>query len=723
MRASEANAITRRRALKIQKTRFWFYTILAVLAVLLRVEGWLHVSYEHAALCYVIAAASCALSYAIAWWEVDRRLGLDLNVLWIAADMVTVTLAVHYSGDYESPWYVFYLCNTLGVAFSIGPRAAYGVGAINAVLYPALIRYSGGTSAQVYVALARLLLLDACVVFGLQGIGELQRKRQLISQLRKEESQKVSELTRLTQALDERTQELHDANLRIRSADRQKSQFLANMSHELRTPLNSIIGFSEILLERLAGRVDAKEGKFLNNIHSSGSHLLGLINDILDLSKIEAGKMELHAEPFELMPLVEGVLAIMKGMAAERRIHFEVDADGPLPELEADPGKLKQILYNLLSNAVKFSPEGGAVTVRLRVVSLEGALEIAVIDRGIGIDPKDHQAVFQEFHQVDAGSSREFQGTGLGLALVKKFVKLHRGTIALESKLGEGAKFIVRLPLSFTGMGEITQTGTYPGLVKKAGDARPMVVVVEDDATAFELIERELLRAQFRPLRAHTGEEALRLARTLRPQAITLDLVLPGMSGFDVLKKLKEDAATREIPVIIVSLVENRELGLALGADDYFVKPVDAAQLARRVRECLPGEKRARRVLVIDDDPTVHALLDATLLASNGYQLEHARSGPDGIAQAATAAPDLIVLDLMMDGMDGFEVATRIKADAATAHVPILVLTNKELSSEDRARLRGKIGGLIKKSGTSTAGLIDALTDLLSRHGAEAVRG
>jgi signal transduction histidine kinase/CheY-like chemotaxis protein len=720
MGASEAEDLALRRHLSIQKGRFWLFVGLTVLALLLRATGGLHISLLHIGICVGVGFGSIALMVVLYTLRVDRRLRIDLAPLWMAADLVAATLAVHYTGDFDSPWYVLYLCNTLGSAFNTGSRYAYVLATASTLTYLALIRFTGGTVEQLYVALARMMLVNFSIFVGLRGIIDLQRKRAQVSQLKNEESRKVGELTRLTQALDERTQALHEANLKIRAADRHKSQFLANMSHELRTPLNSIIGFSEILSTRLGKKVDAKEAKFLQNINASGTHLLALINDILDLSKIEAGKMELHAEPFHLMPLVDGVLAIMKGVANEKHIRFEVQADDELPEIEADPGKVKQILYNLLSNAVKFSPKESTVTLRLHLLRDQGAIELQVRDQGIGIDAKDHEAVFQEFHQVDGGAAREAQGTGLGLALVKKFVKLHRGTITVESALGQGATFTVKLPLGFIGQGEITVSGMFK---HPQGDPRRMVLVVEDDPTAYERMEGELSRAHFRPLRAHTGEEALKLARSLRPDAITLDLVLPGMSGFEVLKALKQDPGTRDIPVIIVSLVENHELGIALGADGYFAKPVDVTALAEAVRKCLPGTSKSRRLLVIDDDPQVHELLDTTLLASNGYTLEHARSGPEGIAQASFAPPDLVILDLMMEGMDGFEVAARIKAQEATAHIPILVLTNKDLSALDRERLSGKIGGLLQKVDTSTAGLIEALRDLLGRHDAEVMHG
>jgi signal transduction histidine kinase/DNA-binding response OmpR family regulator len=707
----------RRRRRNFQRKRFEGYTLCLFLAAVLKLTGAMAVSWEAIGILYGLAVVSVVFFRAIYSASFGDRINLD--VLWFVADLFMTMLGVLYTGGLSSPWYLFFLCNTLSVAFVAGRRWAIVNSLLSIVVYGGLAWYlSNGDRAAISAAVGRMLILQVAYYIAFSGIEELKRKRDQVKRLRDDEARKVAELTRLTQALDERTQALADANVKIREADRLKSQFLANMSHELRTPLNSIIGFSEILSTRLAETLSPKHARFLGNIHSSGTHLLQLINDILDLSKIEAGKMDLHAEPLQLRALVEGVVGIMRGMANERGTQFEIDfGPGELPVVEGDGGRLKQILYNLLSNAVKFSPERSTVRVVLRALDAAksplkvDSLELAVIDQGIGIDPKNHELVFQEFRQVDGGAAREFQGTGLGLALVKKFIELHRGRIAVESQLGQGAKFIVTLPRKWIGAGKVA-----PPVPTLPTGARPLVLVVEDDPTAYETIHGELAKGEFRAMRARHGDEALGLARTLRPSAITLDLVLPGMSGWDVLKRLKEEPETRDIPVIIISMIENRELGLALGADDYFVKPIDGTALLRRVHQLLPSDTRRRRVLLIDDDPHVHDMLDAALGLE--YTVEHASSGEQGLEQANTAPPDLIILDLMMEGMDGFEVATRIKGHSSTAHVPILVLTNKDVSKDDRTRLSGKIGALLQKANTSPSGLLHALHDLLSRESA-----
>jgi signal transduction histidine kinase/CheY-like chemotaxis protein len=566
------------------------------------------------------------------------------------------------------------------------------------------------------VALTRMLILDASLYLALIGISDLQHKRRLVARLRADDARKMGELVRLTESLDERTRALLEANARIREADRMKSRFLATMSHELRTPLNSIIGFSEILKTKIGPQLDARFARFLENIHTSGTHLLGLINDLLDLSKIEAGKLDLHPEKVLVSALCDSVVAVVRGMAAEKSIEFETDLGDAPSAIEADPVRLKQVLYNLLSNAVKFSPAGAPVRLTARALrpSESGlgveALELKVIDRGIGIDPAHHELIFEEFEQVDTSSSREYPGTGLGLALVKKLVELHRGHVDVASRLGEGAAFRVVVPRVFLGTSETSRSITYP-----PEDLRPLVLVVEDDLTTFARIQRLLEAGGYRVKRARSGGEALGRALELRPAAITLDLVLPEMDGWQVLRSLKENSITRDIPVVIVSMVENHELGLALGADGYFLKPPDAGALLRRIQELAPSRGRPRRLLLIDDDLTVHELL-AEMLTPHGFVLEVAASGEKGLAAARRRPPDLVLLDLVMPGMDGFAVAAQLRTDPATATVPVVVLTSKDISPRDHERLSGTVNALVKKGETSQLDLVSALEQVLARN-------
>ncbi|MCM2313992.1 MAG: response regulator [Thermoanaerobaculia bacterium] len=511
--------------------------------------------------------------------------------------------------------------------------------------------------------------------------------------------------------IERRQRERDEADQRTR----EKSQFLANMSHELRTPLNAIIGFSDILRARLADRLNEKEMRFVENIHSSGEHLLGLVNDILDLSKIEAGRMELIAERFSIDTAIDGVTSLMRGISTRRNISLEVVIERPLPELVADTVKVKQILYNLLSNAVKFSPEGSTVTIRafsLPAVASplgEDSMAVAITDHGIGIDPANHGIVFREFQQVDAGTSRQFEGTGLGLALVRKYVEMHRGRITLESELGRGSEFTVILPVTVRDAGRVQ---TAPPAPAEAGDSRQRILVIEDEASAFEAIAAALGETEFAASWARSGEQGIELARSLRPAAILLDIVLPGVGGWDVLRALKSDIVTRDIPVAIVSMVDDRELGLALGVDAYLTKPVDDDAILDTLRWLVGSSAGRRDVLLIDDDPAFHDLIDAQL-EPGGFRVRHARSGAEGLRMIAERPPSLVILDLMMDGMDGFEVAVRMRRDPISMSIPILVVTAADVDEEIRSRLRGKIGAIVEKqrlSGSQLAATVRRLT-------------
>ncbi len=646
----------------------------------------------------------------------------NLHFLWIICDGLLVTWGVHVTGDLHSPWFPWYLANISGAAFVVNQWWGFGAAFIDTLCYVLLLVAIGdirGLDSNLTQVLFRMASLYGASFFFLRGASDLQKKRATIKQLKEAESRKVEELTRLTLALDQRTRELAEANQKTRQADRMKSQFLANMSHELRTPLNSIIGFSEVLVSRLEGQITGQYLQFLRNIRDSGHHLLGIINDILDLSKVEAGKMEVNHEPLSMNAAVAGVLTVMKGLAAQRGIHFSNELPEGLPPLEADPVKVKQILYNLLSNAVKFSHEGGTVALRGRHLPASQSplacesMEIGVEDEGLGIPVEEQEAVFQEFHQVDGSLTRRFGGTGLGLALTRRFVELHGGTIALTSRPGEGSTFTVTLPLR-----RRDAAGTDDPEVVEAGpvlSGRPRVLVVEDDPSTFEAIARTLAEDGFDAVRARTGEEALHLARSQRPVAVTLDIILPSMDGWAVLKDLKGDPHTSALPVIILSVQDNRELGLALGADDYFLKPVDPADLVRKLRELVrPGAALKPRILVIDDDRPFQDLVEQTLEPA-AYDLLRALTGKDGIERARLARPDLIILDLMMEGMDGFEVAAHLSSDPTTRRIPILVLTAKELTREDRERLKGKIEALLRKGGQDLAGLNAVIRDLVRR--------
>ncbi len=385
--------------------------------------------------------------------------------------------------------------------------------------------------------------------------------------------------------LQESQSSLRQANLNLLEANRLKSEFLSVMSHELRTPLNAIIGFSEVLMDQDRGVLTERQQKFLTNIENSGRHLLQLVNDILDLSAVGSDSPELNREDVSIPQLMEDVRKLGHPFAAQRRIRLETERTDLIPLIQADAAKIKRVLYNLVSNAIKFTPEGGRVGLSAQV--RDGMVEISVSDNGIGISAEDQQKIFGEFEQVESTKARRFEGTGVGLALAKRLVELHGGSIRVESELGEGSRFTFTLPVTpdrrrasnWLSSPELLEANIQPEKVP----GQPLVLVVEDDPQTSELIGLWLAEVNYRVARAFDGEQALKLARELQPFAITLDILLPKLDGWQVLQELKEDPETCDIPVIIISILERSRRGREMGAFDYFVKPVEKRELLCRL--------------------------------------------------------------------------------------------------------------------------------------------
>jgi signal transduction histidine kinase/CheY-like chemotaxis protein len=524
-------------------------------------------------------------------------------------------------------------------------------------------------------------------------------------------------MTAVAAALDRARllEQVKDANARLVEADKHKSVFLASMSHELRTPLNAILGFSELLIDSTDGQFPLETRKrFLEQIHSSGKHLLGLINDILDLSKVEAGQMELRLEVVSVGELVGQVLTTIEPLAAQKKVTVEAEV-GSAGSIEADAGKFKQMLLNLLSNALKFTPQGGSVKISAR--RLPDAVEIDFADTGIGIAATDHVRIFQEFQQVDSGISRQQTGTGLGLSLTKRFAMLHGGDVRVESDLGKGSVFTLRMPLVATST-EKARSVPGPALVSFNGNGSlPLVLVVEDDPLAAELLARQLHRAGFRAEVVAKGSEVVSKATSLQPAVITLDILLPDLDGWEILARLKHDEATRAIPVVVISVVDTPELGLALGAMDYFVKPVIAKDLIARLGKFnltrnVAGDKA--EVLVVDDEAANREWLSG-ILEPAGFNVVTASGGAQAIDLARSRKPDLLLLDLMMPEVSGFDVVQALRADPTTRQLPIMVLTAKDLTSADKRHLNGQVSTILRRGSTGANDLIVMLNEIIAQ--------
>jgi signal transduction histidine kinase/CheY-like chemotaxis protein len=493
--------------------------------------------------------------------------------------------------------------------------------------------------------------------------------------------------------------EIQDKSRQLAEASQHKSQFLANMSHELRTPLNAIIGVSEMLREDAEALKQDTEP--LDRVLGAGRHLLALINDILDLSKIEAGRMELQLESFALAPLIAGVVKTIEPLAAKNANQVVANCDGAIGTLHADQMRLRQALLNLLSNANKFT-DHGTITIDAREGQEDGHdwVSIAVTDTGIGMTAEQMSRLFQEFSQADASTTRKYGGTGLGLAISKRFCQMMGGDITVESAVGSGSTFTIRLP-RMAHSDETLVTGAR-GQVS-AQDAHPaaedqqeaLILVVDDDATVRELVERHLQRAGFAVVTARGGQEGLRLVRELRPAVVTLDIMMPDLDGWTVLAAIKGDPALSGTPVVLMSIVDQKNRGYALGAADYLVKPVDRAKLV----ETLTGicGATAGRVLLVDDDEVVRRSVRQAL-EPIGWQVTEAENGQAAIESLTAARPDIIILDLMMPKMDGFEFLDELRGRPDWQGIPVVIITAKDLTDEDRNRLNGGVERIIQKS-------------------------
>jgi two-component system, NtrC family, sensor kinase len=501
--------------------------------------------------------------------------------------------------------------------------------------------------------------------------------------------------------------ELEAKSRELEVASRHKSEFLANMSHELRTPLNAIIGYSEMLQEE--AEEQRAEGFLpdLQRINAAGKHLLELINAVLDLSKIEAGKMELYLETFEVAPLVRDVAAVLEPVAQKNANRVSVECGPDVGAMRADLTKLRQALFNLLSNACKFT-ERGTVSLAVTRNSAAGGdrIAFAVSDTGIGMTSEQMTRLFQEFGQADASTTRRYGGTGLGLALSRRLCRMMGGDITVTSEAGRGSTFTIHLPAEVT---EARREPIGPAPRDPGATGLSTVLVIDDDAAVRDLMARFLGKEGFGVVTASGGEEGVRLARELRPDVITLDVLMPGMDGWSVLTALKADAALADIPVVMLTMLDDKNLGYALGAADYLTKPIDRERLVA----VLDRYHRSLPVLVVDDDPDFRELA-RRILEREGYTVIEAANGRVALDRVRASAPGVVLLDLMMPEMDGFDFVEAVRADAAWRSLPIVVITAKDLSSEDHERLNGYVARVLQKGALSRETLLGEVRDLVA---------
>lgn len=538
--------------------------------------------------------------------------------------------------------------------------------------------------------------------------GELSARNAELTAQGAELSAQAQELSRQSEMLRDQNLELEAQSARVAEASRMKSEFLSSMSHELRTPLNSVLALARVLRMQAGDRLTAEETGYLEIIERNGRQLLSLINDVLDLARIESGRADVQLEQVVVAERIHAVTEGLEHVCREKRIGLTVEVEDGLPSLVTDAKRFHQVLQNVIGNAVKFTP-AGRVTVTAR---RDGAdLEVVVADTGIGIPEKDLPHIFEEFRQVDGTTSRSFEGSGLGLAIASRSVHLLGGRIGVKSAPGSGSTFTITIPFSPAAPRDPATQPAAPAAWTK--DGRRTVLVVDDDPGDAALVTAQLEREGYATLVAHDGRDALRLARVHRPFAITLDVLMPEMDGWEVLQALKASPETSAIPVIVVSIAPDRGTGLALGAVGVVAKPVDPAALVAELSRVAPAPAE---ILVVDDDEMDRRRM-AGILESAGYAVRLAASGPQAFALAADRVPDAITLDLAMPGMSGFEVLDGLRSEARTRRVPAIVVTARDLSVSERELLRGKAAAVLEKSRLSAGDLLAELGGILARIG------
>ena len=537
----------------------------------------------------------------------------------------------------------------------------------------------------------------------LRALAELERRQEELGQLNRELEDTNRGVVALYAELDEKADHL-------RRADELKSRFLSNMSHEFRTPLNSIQGLCRILLDRTDGPLTSEQVTQLTYVRKSADDLFELVNDLLDIAKIEAGKVVIRPAEFDVGSLFSALRGMLRPLLLNSDVQLVIDEPSGIPMMQTDEGKVSQILRNFLSNALKFTTNG---EVRLTATFSpdEDVLTFSVADTGIGIPAEDHERIFLEFTQVDNALQRRVRGTGLGLPLSKKLAELLGGIISVESRLGMGSRFSVRLPRIYR------EEGTDGGAPLPAVDrSRIPVLLVEDEIGTIALYEKYLKQSDFQLFPVRTLSEARHALDAIHPKAIILDVLLRGEDSWLFLSRLKSDRATNSIPILVVTSIEDEQKALSLGADAYCLKPVDrhwlVSQLTQRTRKTAEAQ-----VLIIDDDLMSRYVLKS-LFKDSGYAVMEAVSGEEGLRLIQTHLPQVIVLDLVMPDLSGAEVLATLKADPATQSIPVIIVTSQVVEEDQRARLLKQVAGLLSKDSLARDALLAVVRQAIERVGA-----
>ena len=526
---------------------------------------------------------------------------------------------------------------------------------------------------------------------------------------------------RAEEELKRLNRELATARDQALEASRLKSSFLANMSHELRTPLNGIIGFSEILIQEPAEKLKDKLKPSLEKILKSGKHLLALINDILDLSKIEAGRMSLSPGTVDVATLVTECVQQVQGLIEQNDIKLTISLADNVGTIHADALRLRQILLNLLSNAAKFT-EHGEVMFAISPIEDHGreAIEFRVHDTGIGMTREQLGKIFQDFTQADSSTTRKYGGSGLGLAISRRLARMMGGDITVESHSGAGSTFIFRLPKESQQIGDIS--GSFSAVhaplelaaIHTKRTFAALVLIIDDDEQMIGILKHHLEKHGYKVASAADGNHGLKLARELIPDIITLDVMMPDLDGWTVLSRLKAEPETADIPVVMLTMLEDREMGFSLGAAEYLTKPLDPERLIAVVQRFRKSQSVTGTILVVEDNVDTREIIHH-FLSSEGWSVKEAGDGQQGLSMLQAFSPDAIILDLMMPNLDGFQFIAELRSSAEWCHLPVIVLTAKDLTAEDRVRLNGHVQAILQKGPQTREEIVSAIDDTISR--------
>jgi signal transduction histidine kinase/CheY-like chemotaxis protein len=529
----------------------------------------------------------------------------------------------------------------------------------------------------------------------------------------------ITELKKREEELNKTITELDIAKEKADAANQTKSQFLANMSHELRTPLNAIIGLTEMLKEDAAddGLDDFEEP--LDRVFSAGKHLLTLINDVLDLSKIEAGRVELFNETFELKQILDDVMKTSSPLAQKNDNELIIDYKTEIDFVTADQTRVKQVVLNLISNACKFT-EKGKITIGVNKILRDGGdlISIDVSDTGIGMSDEQMSKLFNSFVQADSSTTRKYGGTGLGLTISKQLAKLMGGDVVVNSELGKGTTFTATFLADFIGASDSVKklnqqpSSLIENVVSLDNSTGKTVLIIDDDPTVSELMKRQLLKENYKVIVAPNGKEGIRLARDIRPDVITLDILMPEMDGWSVLRTLKADPKVSDIPVIMASILDEKNKGFSLGAADFLSKPVQKEYLMKSIRNLI-GDKENLKICLIEDDDSLRFTIKE-ILEKQGVKIIEAENGKLGmkVLEKEEIKPDLILLDLMMPVMNGFEFLKKIRETELNS-IPILVLTGAELSEDEKTFLSGETHRILEKSDDTLSTIVNEVGNVL----------